>query len=110
MSRPLGHPGLCVGHAFHDFLRVDLQIPPVKLLVGLTGACVLQCFVLVEANFFIDVSANSATAFMLIVRFAVLLQLAVQQFCELDTSTFITMAFWHSLAPAMCPKSRTLVS
>ena len=69
---------------------VDLQIPPVKLLVGFTAACFLQCFVPVEANFFIDVSANSATSFMFRLRFAVLLQLAVQQFCEVDTSTFAT--------------------
>ena len=90
MSRPLGDPGLCRGHAFYGFLTVDLQISPVKLLVGFTVGCVLQCLVLVEANFVIDVSANSATSFFARVRFAVLLQLAVQQFCELDTSTFAT--------------------
>ena len=62
MSRPLGNPGLCDGHAFYGFLRVDLQISPVMLLSGLCVRCVLQCFAPVEANFFIDVSANSATA------------------------------------------------
>ena len=50
----------------------------------------------VEADFFIYVSANSATAFMFIVRSTILLRFAVRQFCELDTSTFITMAFWLS--------------
>ena len=55
---------VCRGDAFYDFLRVDLQISPVKLLPGLARACVLQCFSLVEANLFIDVLANSATAFM----------------------------------------------
>ena len=90
MSRPLGDPGLGRGHAFYGFLRVDLQISPVKLLVGFSVACVLQCFVPVEANFFTDVSANFATSFMFRLRFAVLLQFAVQQFCELDTSTFAT--------------------
>ena len=88
MSQPSGDPGLCRGHASYDFLRVDLQNSPVKLLVGIARACVLQCFSLVQAHFFIDVSANSATSFMFRLRFAVLLQLAVQQFCELDTSTY----------------------
>ena len=64
MSQPLGDPGFCDGHAFFDFLRVDLQISPVKLLPALARACDLQCFALVEANFFIDVLANSATVFM----------------------------------------------
>ena len=64
MSRPLGDPGLCDGHTFHGFLRVDLQISPVKLLVGFLLPCVLQCFVEVGAHFFIHVTANSATAFM----------------------------------------------
>ena len=90
MSYPWGDPALCDGHAFYDFLRVDLQIFPVKLLVGFCVAWFLQCFVQVEAHFFIDVLSNSATSFMVRLRFAVLLQLAVQQFCELDTSTFVT--------------------
>ena len=107
MSWPLVDPGLCRGHAFYDFLKVDLQISPVKLLPGFTARCVLQCFVSVEANFFIDASANSATAFMGIVRFAVLLQIAVQHFCEVDTSTCATMAFWLSCF-SVTGKSHTL--
>ena len=90
MSLPLGDPGLCDGRAFYGFLRVDFQISRVKLLFGFTGRCVLQCFVQVESYFFIDVSANSATSFLVRLRFAVLLQHAVQQFCEVDTSTFVT--------------------
>ena len=96
MSQPLGDPGLCRGHAFYDFLKVDLQISLVKLLPGWTGRCVLQCFAPAEANFFRDVSANSETAFLGRMRFAVLLRVAVQQFCELDTSTFATLAIWLS--------------
>ena len=102
MSQPLGDPGLCRGHAFYDFLRVDLQISPVKLLPAFALRCVLQCFVEVEAHFFIDVSANSATSFMVRVRFTVLLQIAVRQFCELDTSTFATCAFWLSCSFVTC--------
>ena len=102
MSRPLGDPGLCRGHAFYGFLKVDLQISPVKLLVGLCVRCVFQCFVQVESHFFIDVSANSATALLCRMRFAVLLQLAVQQFCELDTSTYASSIVWLSCTFVPC--------
>ena len=98
----MGDPALCRGHAFYDFLRVDLQISPVKLLPGLAVPCVLQCFVQVEANFFIYVLSNSATAFMWYLRFTVRLRFAVRQFCELDTSTCVTTAFWLSCTLCSC--------
>ena len=65
-------------------------------------ACILQCFVQVEADFFMDVSANSATAFLVHLRFAVRLEIAVRQFCELGTSTFVTLAFWLSCCFVKC--------
>ena len=102
MSQPLGDPGLCDGHAFYAFLRVDLQISPVKLLPACAGRCVLQCFVEVEAHFFRHVSANSANAFMVHLRFTVRLQFAVRQFCELDTSTYASTAFWLSCSFVTC--------
>ena len=89
-------PRLCRGHAFYNFLRVDLQISPVKLLLRLAAPCVLQCFVQVEAHFFIYVLSNSATVFMVQLRFTVRLRFAVRQFCELDTSTYASTAFWLS--------------
>ena len=120
-------PRLCRGHAFYDFLRVDLQISPVKLLLENCDGCVLQCFVQVEAKFFRhvsansaaafmvhlrftvvpfdflrDVSANSATAFMFQLRFTVLRRFAVRQFCELDTSTYASTAFWLSCSFVTC--------
>ena len=73
----------------------------------MTVTCFLQCFVQVEADFFIYVSANSATAFMFIVRSTILLRFAVRQFCELDTSTCASMAFWHS-SSFVTGKSHTL--
>ena len=102
MSQPLGDPGHCRGHAFYAFLRVDLQISPVKLLIENTARCVLQCFVQVEAHFFIDVLSNSATAFMGHLRFTVRLRFAVRQFCELDTSTYASTAFWLSCSFVTC--------
>ena len=56
----------------------------------------------VEADFFIDVPANFATAFMGPLRFAVRLEIAVRQFCELGTSTFVTPAFWLSCSFVPC--------
>ena len=127
MSQLLADPGLCRGHAFYAFLRVYLQISPVKLLPAFSLSCVLQWFAQVEAHFFRhvsansatsfmfrvcftvlpfdffrDVSANSATSFMLPLRFTVLLQFAVRQFCELGTSTFATYAFWRSCSFVTC--------
>ena len=102
MSESLGDPGLCDGHAFYGFLRVDLQISPVKLLPRLAPSCVLQCFVQVDAHFFIDVLSNSATAFMVQLRFTVLLRFAVRQFCELDTSTYASSIVWLSCSFVTC--------
>ena len=59
-------------------------------------------FTVLPFDFFKDVSVNSATAFMVRVRFTVLLQFAVRQFCELDTSTFATSAFWLSCSFVTC--------
>ena len=56
----------------------------------------------VEADFFIDVLSNSATAFMLRLCFVVRLEIAVRQFCELGTSTFATPAFWLSCSFVTC--------
>ena len=95
-------PLLCRGHAFYGFLRVDLQISPVKLLPRLAAHCVLQCFVQVEANFFIYVLSNSATAFMVQLRFTGRLRFAVRQFCELDTSTYASTTFWLSCSFVTC--------
>ena len=95
-------PRLCRGHAFCNFFRVDLQISPVKLPSRLALHCVLQCFVQVEANFFIYVLSNSATAFMGHLRFTVRLRFAVRQFCELDTSTYASTAFWLSCSFVTC--------
>ena len=95
-------PRLCRGHAFYGFLRVDLQISPVKSLPRLADPCVLQCFVQVEANFFIYVLSNSATAFMFQLRFTGRLRFAVRQFCELDTSTYASTAFWLSCSFVTC--------
>ena len=95
-------PRLCRGHAFYGFLRVDLQISPVKSLPVCCARCVLQCFVQVEAYFCRDVSANSATAFLVHLRFTVLLRFAVRQFCELDTSTCASTAFWLSCTFVPC--------
>ena len=95
-------PRLCRGHAFYGFLRVDLQISPVKSLPVCCAPCVLQCFVQVEADFFIDVSANSATAFLVHVRFTVRLRFAVRQFCELDTSTYASSIVWLSCTFVPC--------
>ena len=102
MSQPLGDPALCHGHAFYAFLRVDLQISPVKLLPRLTPSCVLQCFVQVEANFFIYVLSNSVTVFLSPLRFTGRLRFAVRQFCELDTSTYASTAFWLSCSFVTC--------
>ena len=127
MSQPLGDPGRCRRHAFYAFLRVDLQISPIKLLLKNLGRCVLQCFVEVETKFFRhvsansaaafmfhlrftvvpfdflrDVSANSAAAFMVQLRFTVLRRFAVRQFCELDTSTYASTAFWLSCSFVTC--------
>ena len=95
-SLTFGRPVLCYGDPLRDFVDIDFNFSPVKLLPRFTGACILQCFVQVEADFFIYVPSNSATAFMFHVRSTVLLRFAVRQFCELDTSTFVTMAFWLS--------------
>ena len=56
----------------------------------------------VEADFFIDVLSNFATAFMSHLRFTVLLRFAVRQFCELDTSTYASTAFWLSCSFVTC--------
>ena len=102
MSQPLGDPALCRGHALRDFMRVDLQISPVKLLLAGAARCVFQCFVPVEACFCRDVSANSASAFMWSLCFTGHLRFAVRQFCELDTSTCVTSAFWLSCTLCSC--------
>ena len=102
MSQPLGDPALCRGHALRDFMRVDLQISPVKLLLAGALRCVFQCFVPVEACFCRDVSANSASAFMCPLCFTGHLRFAVRQFCELDTSTCVTSAFWLSCSFVTC--------
>ena len=94
MSQPLGDPVLCYGDPLRDFVDIDFNFSPVKLLVGSCRGCFLQWFAQVEADFFIYVPSNSATAFMFHVRSTVVLRFAVRQFCELDTSTFATMAFW----------------
>ena len=96
MSLPLGDPVFCFFDPLRDLVDIDFNFSPVKLLPRITLTCILQCFVQVEADFFIYVPSNSATAFMLRVRSTVLLRFAVRQFCELDTSTFATMAFWLS--------------
>ena len=70
-----------------------------------TRGCILQWFVQVEADFFIDVPANCATAFMVRLCFAVRLEIAVRQFCELGTSTFVTLAFWLSCCFVTCDSS-----
>ena len=48
MSHPLGDPGSCRGHAFYDFLMVDLQISPVKLLPGVGHGQTFYDFVRVD--------------------------------------------------------------
>ena len=48
-----------------------------KVASWIIVACVLQCFAHVEAEFFHDVSANSATAFLVRLCFTVRLQLGV---------------------------------
>ena len=83
-------------------VRIDLQISPVKLLPAVALPCVFQCFVPVEACFCRDVSANSASAFMWSLCFTGHLRFAVRQFCELDTSTCVTSAFWLSCSFVTC--------
>ena len=78
MSRPLGDPACCRGHASRNFVHIDFHFFVKSCVLDVSLACVFQGFVHNLSDFLSYVSSNFAMASMSRVVCVVLLKLAVQ--------------------------------